>query len=112
MADPTIALLEYLRKIGADLDGDFLREGAQLLTQMLIELEAEDQIGAAKYEHSPGRTAHRNGYRERTWETRVGEIPLSIPKLREGSFFPSLLEPRKRSERGCWRWCKPPMCRE
>jgi len=99
MADPTIALLDYLRKIGADLDGDFLREGVQLLTQMLIELEAEDQIGAAKYERSPGRKAQRNGYRERTWETRVGEIPLSIPKLREGSFFPSLLEPRKRSEK-------------
>jgi len=99
MAEPTIALLDYLRKIGADLDGDFLREGAQLLTQMLIELEAEDQIGAAKYERSPDRKARRNGYRERTWETRVGEIPLSIPKLREGTFFPSLLEPRKRSEK-------------
>lgn len=99
MTDPTIALLEHLRKIGADLDGDFLREGIQLLTQMLIELEAEDQIGAAKYERSPLRKARRNGYRERMWETRVGEIPLSIPKLREGSFFPSLLEPRKRSEK-------------
>ena len=66
MADPTIALLEYLRKIGADLDGDFLREGAQLLTQMLIQLEAEGQIGAAKYGRSPDRKARRNGYRERT----------------------------------------------
>lgn len=99
MTDPTIALLDYLRKIGADLDGDFLRESVQLLTQMLIELEAEDQIGAAKYERSPNRLARRNGYRDRMWETRVGEIPLSIPKLREGSFFPSLLEPRKRSEK-------------
>jgi putative transposase len=99
MTDPTIALLDYLRKIGADLDGDFLRESVQLLTQMLIELEAEDQIGAAKYERSPNRLARRNGYRERMWKTRVGEIPLSIPKLREGSFFPSLLEPRKRSEK-------------
>ncbi|MFV2044360.1 MAG: IS256 family transposase [Anaerolineales bacterium] len=99
MTDPTIALLDYVRKIGADLDGDFLRESVQLLTQMLIELEAEDQIGAAKYERSPNRKARRNGYRERMWETRVGEIPLSIPKLREGSFFPSLLEPRKRSEK-------------
>ncbi|MFV2045548.1 MAG: IS256 family transposase [Anaerolineales bacterium] len=99
MTDPTIALLDYVRKIGADLDGDFLRESVQLLTQMLIELEAEDQIGAAKYERSPNRKAHRNGYRERMWETRVGEIPLSIPKLREGTFFPSLLEPRKRSEK-------------
>ena len=99
MTDPTIALREYLRKIGADLDGDFLRGGVQLLTQMLIELEAEQQIGAAKYERSPNRKARPNGYRERMWETRVGEIPLSIPKLREGTLFPSLLEPRKRSEK-------------
>jgi transposase-like protein len=99
MTDPTIALMDYLRKMGAHLDGDFLREGVQLLTQMLIELEAEQQIGAAKYERSPNRKAHRNGYRDRMWETRVGEIPLSIPKLREGTFFPSLLEPRKRSEK-------------
>jgi transposase-like protein len=56
MTDPTIALLEYLRKIGADLDGNFLRESVQLL----IELEAEDQIGAAKYERSPSRKAGRN----------------------------------------------------
>ncbi|GMR10305.1 MAG: hypothetical protein BMS9Abin28_1126 [Anaerolineae bacterium] len=93
------ARVDYLRKIGADLDGDFLREGVQLRTQMLIELEAEDQIGAAKYERSPSRKARRNGYRERMWETRAGEIPLRIPKLREGTFFPSLLEPHKRSEK-------------
>ena len=74
MAEPTIAFLDYLRKIGADLDGDFLREGVQLSTQMLIELEAEDQIGAAKCERSPNRKTHRNGYRERMWEARVGEI--------------------------------------
>lgn len=97
------ARVDYLRKIGADLDGNFLRESVQLPWtvrpgQMLIEMEAEDQVGAAKYERSPNRKAHRNGYRERMWETRVGEIPLSIPKLREGTIFPSLLEPRKRSE--------------
>ena len=57
MADPTIALPDYLRKIGADLDGDFLREGVQLLTQMFIELEAEAQIDAAKDERSPNRKA-------------------------------------------------------
>jgi len=99
MTNPAMALLDYLRKIGADVDGDFLREGVRLLTQMLIELEAEQQIGAAKYERSPNRNARRNGYRERMWETRLGEIPLTIPKLREGSFFPSLLAPRKRSEK-------------
>jgi len=56
-------------------------------------------IGAGPYERSDGRKTYRNGHRQRTWETRVGEIPLQIPKLREGTYFPSLLEPRRRSER-------------
>lgn len=99
MADPTITLLEYLRKMGIDLDGDFLKEGTRLLTQLAVELEAEQVIGAGRYERTENRTTHRNGYRERTWETRVGEIPLRIPKLRDGTYFPSLLEPRKRSEK-------------
>jgi putative transposase len=68
------------------------------LAQLAIELEAEKQIGAGRYEHSPGGTTCRNGHRERVWETRVGEIPLHIPKLREGQYFPSLLEPRRRAE--------------
>jgi transposase-like protein len=99
MTDPNIALIEYISKIGMDNDVDFLREGMRILSQMLIELEAEQQVGAKKYERSSERKTHRNGYRQRVWETRVGEIPLSIPKLREGTFFPSLLEPRKRSEK-------------
>lgn len=99
MADPTITLLDYMRKMGIDLDGDFLKEGTRLLTQLAVELEAEQVIGAGRYERSENRTTHRNGYRERTWETRVGEIPLRIPKLRDGTYFPSLLEPRKRSEK-------------
>lgn len=99
MADPTMTLLEYLRKMGVDLDGDFLSQGTQLLAQLAVELEAEQQIGAGRYERSPARTTYRNGHRERMWETRVGEIPLRIPKLREGNFFPSLLEPRRRAER-------------
>lgn len=99
MADPTITLLEYLRKVGIDLDGDFLKEGTRLLAQLAIELEAEQVIGAGRYERSENRTTYRNGHRQRTWETRVGELPLQIPKLREGNYFPSLLEPRKRSEK-------------
>jgi transposase-like protein len=98
MTDPMMALLKYLRKQEIGLDADFLREAVQVMMQMLIELEVAQQIGAERYERSPDRTAYRNGYRERTWETRVGEIPLSIPKLRAGTYFPSLLEPRKRSE--------------
>jgi len=69
-----------------------------LLAQLAVELEAEQVIGAGPYERSDGRKTYRNGHRQRTWETRVEEIPLQIPKLREGTYFPSLLEPRRRSE--------------
>ena len=99
MTDITMALKELLRKHELDIDSDFLREGVQLMMQMLIELEAGQQIGAGLYERTADRVTHRNGHRTRMWETRVGEVPLKIPKLREGSYFPSLLEPRKRSER-------------
>jgi putative transposase len=99
MAKPTIALLEYLRNTGMDLDGDFLRESIALLTHLLMEAEVSEQIGAERYERSNDRLDHRNGYRERSWETRVGDIPLRIPKLRRGSYFPSFLEPRRRAEK-------------
>lgn len=99
MTDITMALKELLRKHELDIDSDFLREGVQLMMQMLIELEAGQQIGAGLYERTADRVTHRNGHRTRMWETRVGEVPLKIPKLREGSYFPSLLAPRKRSER-------------
>ncbi|HET6444294.1 MAG TPA: IS256 family transposase [candidate division Zixibacteria bacterium] len=98
MTDITMAFMELLRKHELDIDSDFLREGVQIMMQKLIELEAEQQIGAGLYERKPERVTYRNGYRTRLWETRVGEVPLRIPKLREGTYFPSLLEPRKRSE--------------
>jgi len=99
MTKSNMTLLEYLRKVGVDPEGDFLQAGAQLVAQLAIELEAEEIIGAGRYERSPNRKNHRNGHRERVWETRVGELPLRIPKLREGTFFPSLLEPRRRAEK-------------
>ncbi len=99
MTDITMTLMELLRKHELNIDNDFLREGVEILMQMLIELEAGQQIGAGRYERSPERVTYRNGYRTRLWETRVGEVPLRIPKLREGTYFPSLLEPRKRSEK-------------
>jgi len=99
MTDPNVALMEYLGKLGVDLDGDFLREGIALLSKLLMEVEVEQLTGAKKYERTPARRRSRNGYRERTWETRVGEIDLRVPKLRSGSYFPSLLEPRRRAER-------------
>jgi len=99
MADPTIALMEYLRNMGFEPDEGFLQEALQRLTQTVLELEAAKQIGAGHYERTPERKTYRNGHRERVWETRVGEIPLRIPKVRDGSYFPSLLEPRRRAEK-------------
>jgi transposase-like protein len=91
--------MEYLRNMGLEPDEGFLQEALQRLTQTVVELEAAKRIGAGRYERTPGRRTYRNGHRERVWETRVGEIPLQIPKVRDGSYFPSLLEPRRRSEK-------------
>jgi transposase-like protein len=99
MTDPTIALKEYLSNIGLESDADFLRQGMELLAQMMIEAEATEQIGAGKYERTDARQNYRNGSRSRRWETRVGELDLAIPKLRQGSFFPSLLDPRRPAEK-------------
>ena len=99
MAEETVALLEYFRKMGLDRDVDFLRESVRVMSQALMELEVAEKTGAAKYERNPARKTQRNGYRERVWETRVGEIPLQIPKVRRGNYYPSLLEPRRRAEK-------------
>lgn len=98
MTTATIAFQEYLRKLGLDQDKDFLQESVRVMSQMVMELEVQAQTGAAKHERTVERKTQRNGYRVRVWETRVGEIPLRIPKLRTGSYFPSLLEPRRRAE--------------
>ena len=99
MTEPTIALKEYLYNIGMNKDADFLRQGVELLSQLLMEVEVEQQIGAKKHERSEERSNYRNGTRKRSWETRVGEIELAIPKLRKGSYYPSLLEPRRPAEK-------------
>jgi len=99
MTDPTIALKQYLINIGLQDDANFLREGVELLSRMFMELEVEQQIGAGKHEYSPERNNHRNEYRERTWETRAGEIEMAILKLRKGNHFPSLLETRRPAEK-------------
>ena len=99
MIDHSINLLEYLHKLALEPDADFLRESLKVVTQLLMEAEVAQAVGAQKYERSEERTNHRNGYRERVWETRVGRIDLRIPKLRKGSYFPDwLLEPRRLSE--------------
>ena len=99
MATSTVSVLDELRKLGMEVDPDFLRQGVALLLRLLMDAEVQALIGAERYQRSEERTTQRNGYRERTWQTRVGEIDLKIPKLREGSYFPGFLEPRRRAER-------------
>jgi len=77
---------------------DFLRESLRWVVQQLMEAEVSELIGAEHGERSEERLTHRNGYRPRRWNTRAGELELQIPKIRRGSYFPSFLEPRRRSE--------------
>ncbi len=98
MTNLSIAFEELLRKNGMH-DADFLREAVAVLCQALMELEVSRKVGADRYQRTDQRSTYRNGYRTREWETRVGTVNLRIPKLREGSYFPSLLEPRRRAEK-------------
>jgi transposase-like protein len=100
MADDRMAVLESVRKALAEGDVDFLREGVRVLAQAVMEAEVTELTGVAKGERDPERRlTSRNGYRERRWDTRAGTIELAIPRVRDGSYFPSLLEPRRRAER-------------
>jgi len=80
-------------------DDDLLREMMAYVANRMMDLEVESLTGAAHGERSPARINHRNGYRERAWDTRVGTVELEIPKLRKGSYFPAFLEPRRASEK-------------
>jgi len=99
MAKPKMDLSAFVGKLLEEQDGDTLREGIRVLSQALMESEVSGLIGAERYERSGERSSYRNGYRLRSWDTRVGTIELAIPKIRTGSYFPSLLEPRRRAER-------------
>ncbi len=100
MADTlTMALLDLLRKAGVDPDVDFLRDAVRVLSQEWMEAEVEAHVGAGRYERTGERSGQRNGYRDRLWDTRVGSIELRVPRVRDGSYFPALLEPRTRAER-------------
>jgi len=92
-------LVELLRKREGEADVDFLREAVAVLVRSVMEAEVTEKTGAGYGERSPERVTQRNGYRARPWDTRVGTLELRIPKVREGSYYPSLLEPRRRSER-------------
>src|ERR671916_24922 len=96
MTEERLPLAELLQKAG---EGDFLRAVAEAVLQLLMEADVEGLVGAGRHERSPERLNWRNGYRERTLDTQLGSLQLRIPKLRQGSYFPPFLEPRKTSEK-------------
>ena len=96
MTDVRMGLVDLLQKSG---DGDFLRAAAEAVLQILMEADVEGLIGAGRHERSADRLNYRNGYRERSLDTRLGSLQLRIPKLRQGSYFPPFLEPRKTAEK-------------
>jgi putative transposase len=89
---------EVVRQVLRDEHADVIRESVRAVAQEMMEAEVSELIGAKLGERTEDRATHRNGYRPRRWDTRAGEIELQIPKLRQGSYFPSFLQPRKRSE--------------
>ena len=98
MAKARMDLTAFIGKLLEEQDGDVLREGIRVLSQALMETEVAGLIGAERHERTADRTAFRNGTRTRTWDTRMGTIELAIPKVRPGTYFPSLLQPRRRAE--------------
>jgi len=96
MTKPMMDLRELVEKSG---DVDLLKEMIGFAAERLMELEVGVRAGAAYGEKDPERKAQRNGYRERDWQTRAGNVELRIPKLRTGSYFPSFLEPRRAVEK-------------
>jgi putative transposase len=100
MATPSMDVLSWFRKEVAEADGDLLREMVRVFAEALMGAETTALCHAEYGERTPERTNTRNGYRPRTWDTRVGTLELAIPKLRKGSYYPDwLLEPRRRAER-------------
>src|SRR3712207_4436256 len=96
MTEERLPLAELLQKSG---DPDFLRGVAEAVLQLLMQADVDGQIGAGRHERSAERLTWRNGYRDRSFDTRLGTLQLRIPKLRQGSYFPPFLEARKTSEK-------------
>jgi len=95
MTDDTMAFFNVVRERGGD---DLLKDLAEAVLQKLMDYDVENLVGAARYERNEARTTQRNGFRERNLDTRLGTLELKIPKLRQGSYFPAFLEPRKTAE--------------
>lgn len=102
MAKHRMDVTTFVGKLLEQDDVDALREGVRILAQVVMDREVSAQIGAEPYERTDDRLAYRNGYRTRTWDTRVGTIELKIPKVTRGSYFPSLLDPRRRAEKALY----------
>ncbi len=102
MALTQSAVSELLDAFRAGDGVDLIRESVRLVLQELIEVEAAEEIGAAPYERTDTRTNERNGSRLRLLATQAGDVELAIPKLRKGSFFPSILEPRRRIDQALY----------
>jgi transposase-like protein len=99
VVEVTMDVQSWLRKQLEEASPDLLRAMVQEFAEALMGAEADALCGAPYGERSPERVNIRNGYRERTWDTRVGTIELAIPRLRAGSYFPDwLLQPRRRAE--------------
>ncbi len=96
MTDDRMALVELIKQ-GAD--SDLVREMLAFAAERMMDMEIEAKTGVPAGARSAARLNHRNGYRERGWDTRAGRIDLAIPKLRKGSYFPSFLEPRRTAEK-------------
>ena len=96
MTEDRLALFEL---IDQSADNDLVRDMLAFAAGRMMEMEVEAHTGAAPGARSSDRKTYRNGYRERTWETRAGRIDLDIPKLRKGTYFPSFLEPRRTAEK-------------
>ena len=96
MTDDRLPLAELMAKTG---DGDFLRTVAESVLQIIMEADVDGLIGAGRHERSSDRSTWRNGYRDRSLDTRLGTLNLKIPKLRTGAYFPGFLEPRKTAEK-------------
>ena len=96
MTDDTMAFFNLVRERGG---GDLLKDLAEAVLQKLMDYDVENLVGAARYERNEARATQRNGFRGRNLDTRLGTLDLKIPKLRQGSYFPAFLEPRKTAER-------------
>lgn len=99
MATTRMSLVQALHNLGVEQDPNFIREAMKLVVQAVMEIEASMKAGAERYERTEERQTYRNGYRIRQWDTPAGTLEVEIPKLRKGSYFPSFLEPRRRTDK-------------